>query len=175
MSTQEDATAKGDALQSRVYQELHALAAAKMASERATHTLQPTALVHEAWLRLQGSDASEATNRSQFFHAAAESMRRILIEHARGKKRLKRGGDRGRLPMNLAELAEFDDPERILAVDDAIRRLTEEDAEAGAVVRLRFFAGLSVAETAEALGMSERSVHREWSYARARLAQMLEE
>ena len=161
-------------LLSRVYTELRTLAAGMMASERKDHTLQPTALVHEVWLRLGRSDSPGPGNRAQFFHAAAESMRRILIEHARGKRRLKRGGGRERLPMNMGELVAWEDPTQILAVDEAIQRLVKEDAQAGDVVRLRFFAGLSVAETAEALGLSERSVHREWSYARARLAQMLD-
>ncbi len=159
---------------SRVYTELRTLAATMMASERKDHTLQPTALVHEAWLRLKQGDGPSLDDRTQFFRAAAESMRRILIEHARRRKRLKRGGDRQRMPMNLGELAAGEDPGVILAVDEAIQRLAKEDARTADVVRLRFFVGLSVAETAEALDLSERSVHREWSYARARLAQLLD-
>ena len=162
--------------QTRIYDELRDLAAAQMARERSCHTLAPTALVHEAWIRLEGSEAADPANRALFFHAAAESMRRILIEHARSKMRLKRGGaDKKRQPVNLDEFASFENPERIMAVDEAIQRMAEDDPQAGAVVRLRFFAGLSVASTAETLGLSERTVNREWTYARARLRQILDE
>jgi RNA polymerase sigma factor (TIGR02999 family) len=170
----ESANSSSRDMQSRVYEELRALAAAQMLSERANHTLQPTALVHEAWLRLEGSAAGGAEDRALFFHAAAESMRRILIEHARTKKAVKRGGDRERMPMNLGDLVVDEDPTRILAVDEAIQRISEDDAQTGDVIRLRFFAGLTVPETAEALGISERSVHREWAFARGRLALLLE-
>jgi len=164
-----------DALLPRVYQELRAIAGARMAGERKEHTLQATALVHEAYLRLIGGTDLVWADRAQFYQAAAEAMRRILIEHARRRGREKRGGDRQRLPMSILDLAAAEDSAEILAVEEAIRRLEGEDNEAGAVVRLRFFAGLSVEETARALGSSPRTVAREWAYARARLFQFLKE
>lgn len=150
-----------------VYAELRELANRRLAGEGPGHTLQATALVHEAYIRLVGDPSQEWESRRHFFAAAAQAMRRILIESARKRKRLKRGGDRRRLPASLAELAETDNFEEIVAVDDAIRRLGEEDAQAAKVVRLRFFAGLSVEETARALELSPRTVAREWAYARA--------
>ena len=137
-----------------------------MALERPGHTLQATALVHEAYLRLTGAKNFRFAGRVQFYHAAAEAMRRILIEHARARGRVKRGGGGRRVPVNLLDLAEEADREEILALDEAIRRLEEHTPEIAAVVRLRFFAGLTVAETAEALSMGRRSVDRAWAYAR---------
>jgi RNA polymerase sigma factor (TIGR02999 family) len=164
-----------DALLPRVYEELRSIAQARMAGERREHTLQATALVNEAYLRLVGDSGLSWSDRAQFYHAAAEAMRRILIEHARKRGREKRGGDRKRLPVSVLDLAAAGDSGGILAVEEAIRRLEAEDNEAGAVVRLRFFAGLSVEETARALDLSPRSVAREWAYARARLFQFLKE
>ena len=151
-----------------VYQALKDLARQRMSLERPGHTLQATALVHEAYLRLAGtgSRAVQWAGRAQFFHAAAEAMRRILIEHARSRGRVKRGGAARRVPINLLELAEEGDREEILALDEAIRRLEQHTPEIAAVVRLRFFAGLTVAETAEALEIGRRSVDRAWAYAR---------
>ncbi len=157
-----------------VYAELRALASQRLAGEGPGHTLQPTALVHEAYIRLVGDTSQEWENRRHFFAAAAQAMRRILIESARKRKRLKRGGDRRRLPANLAELAETHNFEEIVAVDDAIRRLEEEDPQAAEIVRLRFFAGLSVDQTAEVLERSPRTVAREWTYARAWLFRVLQ-
>jgi RNA polymerase sigma factor (TIGR02999 family) len=139
-----------------------------MAMERTGHTLQATALVHEAYLRLAGAGAGSLrwAGRIQFYHAAAEAMRRILIEHARARGRVKRGGGARRVFVNLLELAEVGDREEILALDEAIRRLEEHTPDIAAVVRLRFFAGLTVAEAAEALGIGCRSVDRAWAYAR---------
>src|SRR5205823_4760936 len=136
------------------------------------HTMQATELVHEAYLKLRGHPALAKGNgpdRSGFFHAAAEAMRRILIDHARGKARVKRGGGEHKRAamLDVAELAAEADGEQILALDEAICRLEQQDPDAARVVRLRFFAGLDVAETAEALGVSERTVKREWQYARA--------
>jgi len=153
-----------------VYSQLRAMAQKNMNQERASHTLEATALVHEAYLRLVGEKDLGWDSRAHFFTAAAEAMRRILIEHARAKKRVKRGGERQRVPLTGLDLAAENDAEEILAVDEAFRRLETEDPDAAQVVRLRYFAGLSVAETASALGMSERSVAREWAYARAWLA-----
>ena len=171
-----DACAAQDVF-ARVYGELRVLARQRLASERAGHTLQATALVNEAYLRLiQPADGAwQFEGRAHFFHAAAEAMRRVLVEHARARSRLKRGGrgaeDR-RVPLeeltNVADLASADaDPAEILAVDESIRRLEEQSPDVGAVVRLRFYGGLSFEETAEALGLSPRTVYRQWSYARA--------
>jgi RNA polymerase sigma factor (TIGR02999 family) len=145
-----------------------------MAQENIGHTLQATALVHEAFMRL--SPNSQFANRAHFFKAAAEAMRRILIEHARSKGRVKRGGgDKNRVPLNVLDLAAAPDSHDILAFDEAISRLEEEAPLAASVVRLRFYAGLSVDETAETLGSSPRTVSREWTYARAWLFRFLEE
>ena len=149
-----------------VYQSLKELARQRMALERPGHTLQATALVHEAYLRLNGARNVRWAGRVPFYHAAAEAMRRILIEHARARGRLKRGAGARRLPLNLLDLAEEGDREEILALDEAIRRLEEHTPEIAAVVRLRFYAGLTVTETAEALVMGRRSVDRAWAYAR---------
>lgn len=157
-----------------VYEELRKLATHRMNSERSDHTLQATALVHEAYLRLLGDDGKSWTNRGHFFAAAAEAMRRILIEHARARNGPKRGGDRTRLPSDVLDLAEIDDPDQIMALDEAISRLESQDAEAARVVRLRFYAGLSVEETAEVMDISPRTVKREWAFARAFLFRALE-
>jgi RNA polymerase sigma factor (TIGR02999 family) len=152
-----------------VYEQLRELARHRMADERAAHTLQATALVHEAYIRLVGGGRPAGWGgRAHFFHAAAEAMRRILIEHARAKGRVKRGGTaRQRVPMNVVELAVEHDPCEILDLDDAICRLDEQSPDLAAVVRLRFYAGLSIEETAEVLGCSAQTVKRDWSYARA--------
>jgi len=174
-----DQHAKG-ALLDQVYGQLRAIARERMAHERTSHTLQATVLVHEAYVRLiVGSSASPAAvswhDRGHFYRAAAEAMRRILIDHARQRGRVKRGGSFQRVPLNVCDLAAMDDPEEILALDQAMTRLQEEDATAAEVVRLRFFAGLTVEQTASALGVSDRTVKREWAYARARLFHLLEQ
>ena len=160
-----------------VYDQLRNLARQRMAQERTGHTLQATALVHEAFARLVGpgggADARFA-NVAHFYHAAAEAMRRILIEHARGRGAEKRGGSVRRVSFTtVLDLAAAPDPDEILAFDDAIVRLEQETPEAARVVRLRFYAGLSVEETAAALGVSPRTVNREWQYARAWLFRVL--
>ena len=157
-----------------VYEELRKLAAHRMSNERADHTLQATALVHEAYVRLVGDQDVQWANRDHFFAAAAEAMRRILIEHARAKQGPQRGGDRRKMPMDVLDLAIADDPEQIVALDEAICRLEEQDADAARVVRLRFYAGLSVEETAAAMNISDRTVKREWAFARAFLFRKLE-
>ena len=151
-----------------VYQALKELARQRMSLERPGHTLQATALVHEAYLRLAGGGSAGVrwAGKAQFFHAAAEAMRRILVEHARARGRVKRGGGSRRVPLNLLELAEEGDREDILALDEAIRRLEQHTPEIAAVVRLRFFAGLTVGEVAESLQIGRRSVDRAWAYAR---------
>ena len=165
-----------DALLPDVYEQLHAIARARMQEERAGHTLQATALVHEAWLRLSKRDAGlNGIPDARFYEAAATAMRRILIEHARSKGRLKRGGDRGRTPIDVVDLAAEHDPQEILAVEEAVQRLEAEDPDAARVVNLRFYAGLDVREAARALGVSERTVAREWEYARAWLHRSLGE
>ena len=169
-----DAGAAGELLE-RVYEELKLLARQRIAHERVGHTLQATALVNEAYLRLiDPSGGLRFIGRAHFFQAAAEAMRRVLVEHARARGRLKRGGgsDGRRIPLEeltgVADLAAADaDPAEILTVDEAIRRLEEQCPDVGAVVRLRFYAGLTPDETAEALGVSPATVYREWSFARA--------
>ncbi len=143
------------------------MARAQLRHERPDHSLQATALVHEAYLRLAGRGDPQWNDKAHFFHAAAEAMRRILIEHARSRARVKRGGGQKRVSLSGIDLAAEQDPEEVLALDDAIRRLEQQDPSVAEVVRLRFFAGLSVEETAQALGISERTVKREWAFARA--------
>jgi RNA polymerase sigma factor (TIGR02999 family) len=155
-------------LVTRVYEQLHRIAEGRMRQERKGHTLQATALVNEAWLRLAGRGEERGfESRSHFYHAAAEAMRRVLIDHARSRGRVKRGGGRKRALVNVLDLAVEPDFEEVTAVDDAIRQLEEKDPRAGRVVRLRFFTGLSVEETAAVLGVSSRTVIGDWAYARA--------
>jgi len=157
-----------------VYEQLHAIARQRMREERAGHTLQATALVHEAYMRLVGDAAISWQSRGHFFRMAAEAMRRILIDHARKRKAHKRGGGRSALPISVVDLAAVDDPDRILALDEALEQLEREDERAAHIVQLRFFAGLSVDDTAEAMGISRRTVMREWAFARARLFELLD-
>ncbi len=155
-----------DALLPLVYAQLRAIARQRMKQERPEHTLQATALVHEAYLRLVGRQDVDWSCRAHFFAAAAEAMRLILLQHARDRGRIKRGGNRRRAAINVLELAADHDSEEILALIEAIRHLEEQDAQLGQIVRLRFYAGLSVEETAAALGLSERTVKRRWRLAR---------
>ena len=151
-----------------VYEQLRNLARHRMHDERDGHTLGATALVHEVYLRMAAGGRGNWSSRSQFFFAAAEAMRRILIDHARARGQLKRGGGRPRVPMNVLDLAAAEDQiPQILALDEAVLRLGQVSPTVAAVVRLRFYAGLSVEETAEALGISPRTVKREWTYGRA--------
>lgn len=154
-------------LTSALYQQLLAMARSRMAEERTNHTLQPTALVNEVYLRLQKEGRFDVNNKPLFFHSAAEAMRRILIEHARSKGRQKRGGGAKTVPINLIDLASGEDSEQILILDDAICRLEKQSPMQAEVVRLRFYAGLSVEETASAMDVSEITVKRAWRYARA--------
>lgn len=162
-----------------VFQELRSIARARLATQKPGHTLQATALVSEAWMKLRTHfDGLEGT--PQFYKTAAEAMRQILIDHARGKSRLKRGGGEAKRVgvteiAEVAVLSEEADPDEILALDEAIARLEQEEPDAAAVVKLRFFAGLSVEETAAALGISERTVKREWRFARAWLFERLKD
>jgi RNA polymerase sigma factor (TIGR02999 family) len=161
-----------DELFTVVYGELKNIARAMMAGERRDHTLQPTAVVHEAYMRLVGADAPRWENRAHFFGAAAEAMRRILIDHARQKLSLKRGGDRYRVDLEDAAAPERR-LEELLAVNEALARLEDRDATMAKVVKLRYFAGLGVEETAEILNVSPRSVNRAWTGARSWLRREL--
>lgn len=162
-----------------VYDQLRKIAQQRMNTERTDHTLQATALVHEAYVRLVGASNVRWANRAHFYVAAAEAMRRILIEHARARGRVKRGGQDGkpakREPLNVVDLAIDGDPEQIESLNDALVQLEKEDTELAMIVRLRFFAGLSVEDTASAMEMSVATVKRRWAYARARLALAMEE
>ena len=150
-----------------VYDELRQLAAARMAREAAGHTLQPTALVHEAWLRLVGGGESSWENRAHFFGAAAEAMRRILIENARRKSRLKHGGGQGRTNIDEIDVAETIPDDSILLIDEALERLKLQDPETAQVVLLKFFGGLTNEEIVSITGTSDRTVRRQWNYAKA--------
>jgi RNA polymerase sigma factor (TIGR02999 family) len=151
-----------------VYDELRGLAAAQLAAEPSGNTLQPTALVHEAYLRLVGTAGGDQwEHRGHFFAAAAEAMRRILVDAARRKKREKHGGDRTRIPLEAAQPAAPDPRDDLVALDAALTRLVAVDPQAAKLVELRHFAGLSVAEAAETLGISTRTADRLWAFARA--------
>lgn len=151
-----------------VYEELRRLAAQRMAQERPDHTLQATALVHEAYVRLVDRErAQHWDSRGHFFSAAAEAMRRILIEAARRKKSECSGGDRRRLKLGAADISLNHSPEDLLILDEALADLMADDPLAGEIARLRLFAGLSVDEAAEKLSMSRRTGFRHWTYARA--------
>jgi RNA polymerase sigma factor (TIGR02999 family) len=172
-----DAAAAGDRqaaadLLPLVYDELRKLAAARMAAEKPGHTLNATALVHEAYLRLVGDQ--QFGNKAHFFAAAAEAMRRILVNHARDRKRLKRAGGRVRLELldQISSLAE--DPDLVLSLDELLTRLGKEDAVAARVAHLHVFGGLSVEETGAELGLSRAVAFRNWKYARAWLREALE-
>ncbi|MGK0184579.1 MAG: RNA polymerase sigma factor (TIGR02999 family) [Verrucomicrobiales bacterium] len=155
-------------LVSKVYDQLRQIAQKRMSRERSDHTLQATALVHEAYIKMSDHmDQHEWENRGHFFAAAAQAMRRVLINHARDRKRLKRGGDQQRVAINVMDLAEDTDPDTIIALDAAVERLRQKDEHYAKLVHLRFYAGLSVDETAEIMGISKRSVIRHWNFARA--------
>ncbi len=156
-----------EVLLSHVYHELRALAASKMAHEPAGQTLQPTALVHEAWLRLLGGGGQAFPDRAYFFAAAGEAMRRILVENARRKKRLKRGGDLQRVELENIELAASMPDDDLLVLDEALSRLARTDARAAELVHLCFFVGLTQEQAAKELGVSASTVERKWAYARA--------
>jgi RNA polymerase sigma factor (TIGR02999 family) len=154
-------------LLSLVYAELRALAARKMAHEQPGQTIQATALVHEAWYRLGGDRQPVWQNRAHFFGAVSEAMRRILIENARRKQRQKRGGQLERLDVNEVEIASPLPDDQLLALDEALDRLSKEDPRAAEIVKLCFFVGLTQQEVAQHLGASVSTVERSWAYARA--------
>jgi RNA polymerase sigma factor (TIGR02999 family) len=162
------------AMLSLVYDELRRLAMHRMAGEAPDHTLQPTALVHEAWIRLTGDNSKpDFASRAQFFAAAAESMRRILIESARRKSALKRGGKRERVDLDGVELAAETESETLLFISEALDKLAKEDPTAAEIVKLRFFAGLTLEEAGEVMGFTGRTAKRYWAYARAWLYEEL--
>jgi RNA polymerase sigma factor (TIGR02999 family) len=150
-----------------VYDELRKLAAARLAAEPAAHTLQPTALVHEAYLRLVGGGEPRWDSRGHFFAAAAEAMRRIVVEAARRKSRLIHGGGRDRVEVELADLPTRLPADELLALDEALRRFEEVDPVKARLVTLRYFAGLTVEQAADALNISRVTAHRYWTFARA--------
>jgi RNA polymerase sigma factor (TIGR02999 family) len=156
---------RADELLPLVYEELRKLAAARMAQESPGQTLQPTALVHEAWLRLVGDTNPKFDVRAHFFAAAAEAMRRILIENARRKRALRHGGGLARVDIHEVEIAAAED--ELLAVHEALDKLSAEDAGLADLVKMRFFVGLTNKEAAEILGVSEPTVERRWAFARA--------
>ena len=179
-----DEAASGDpnaagALLPLVYDELRKLAAQRLADEKPGQTLQATALVHEAYLRLVGSPVADApgsptfNGRGHFFAAAAEAMRRILIDNAREKRALKRGGDRKRIPLEEVDPPDGTPPEDLLALDEALEQLTRLDPTAGQLVKLRYFAGLSVEQAATALNVATATAYRHWTFARAWLHSQL--
>lgn len=156
-----------DELLPLVYEELRLLAAQKLSAEKAGQTLQATALVHEAYLRLVGDGAQQWSNLAHFFGAAAEAMRRILIENARRKHRIKRGGDLNKVELDDVDLAIDGPSDELLTLDEAISRLTMVDKTKADLVKLRYFAGLSLDQAADILQLSPTTAKRHWTYARA--------
>ena len=156
-----------DELLPLVYAELRQLAAQKLAKEAPGQTLQATALVHEAYLRLLGPEVQSWQNRAHFFGAAAEAMRRILVDNARRKNRLKHGGDRQRVELEGVVLSKDDLSDDMIALDEALTRLAEIDAVKAELIKLRYFAGLTVEQAAQALGFSETTAKEHWRFARA--------
>jgi RNA polymerase sigma factor (TIGR02999 family) len=162
-----------DQLLPLVYEELRRLAAQKMAHEAPGQMIQPTALVHEAWLRLVGSHDQRWNSRGHFFAAAAEAMRRILIDNARRKNRFRHGKGLTRVDLERVDVAIHSDDDTLICVDDALQKLAQEDPVKAELVKLRFFIGLSIAEAGRALGLSESTAKRHWTYARAWLYEEL--
>ncbi len=150
-----------------VYQELRKLAAVRMANERAGQTLQPTALVHEAWMRLVHTDSIRFANRAHFFSAAAEAMRRILIDRARRKRAVRHGGDQQRVDLDQADLACENNDDQLLAIHEALDKLAAQHHLEVELVKLRYFVGMTLEEAAEALGISPRTADNYWAHARA--------
>jgi RNA polymerase sigma factor (TIGR02999 family) len=156
-----------DRLLATIYDELRRLAARKLARERAGHTLQATALVHEAYLRLLGSDGGKWDNSAHFFGAAAEAMRRILVDSARRKARLKHGGGRERKEIDEADAITMSDPVDLIAMDEALEKLAAEDEVKAELVKLRYFAGLTGEQAGRVLGISRATADRYWTFARS--------
>ncbi len=167
-------TESADRLIALLYDELRSLADGQLRGERAGHTLQPTALVHEAFLRLVGSADRKWESRRHFFCAAATAMRRILVNHALARKTLKRGGQQSRVPLDDAVALLEERSSDLVALDEALQRLAVIDAEKSRLVELRFFVGLSAEETAEVLDLSTRTIERHWRVAKAWLLKELD-
>lgn len=158
-----------------VYDELRQLAAKRMASEKPGQTLQPTALVHDAWIQLSGGEERSWNDRAHFFRAAAQAMRRILVDRAREKSAIKRGSGIRAMNIEDFDLASTDRDDRVLLIDEMLVRLEAEDPEGARVVMMKFFGGLTETEIADIQGVTERTVRRQWAYARTRLFQMIQE
>ena len=156
-----------DELLPLVYQDLRKLAALKMAGQAPGHTLQPTALVHEAWLRLAGNEPGRFAGRAHFYAAAAEAMRHILIDSARRKRAARHGGGQVRMDIEAVEIASLADDDELLAVHDVLDKLAAEDPQKAELTKLRYFVGLTFDEAAEVLGISVATAKRHWAYARA--------
>ena len=156
-----------DELLPLVYGELRKLAASRMANEAPNQTLQPTALVHEAWLRLVGNDNAQFANRAHFFSAAAEAMRRILIDNARRKKAIRHGGDQQRVDLENVDAAAPGDDDELLAINEALDKLAAQNKVEAELVKLRYFVGMTIDEAAEVLGISARTADNYWAHARA--------
>ena len=156
-----------------VYAELRRIARIRLSAERSGHTLQPTALVHEAWLRLMQQHGANWQNRAQFFAIAAQAMRRILVDQARRKLADKRSHGR-RVPLDAADVRFTSPADDLLDIDDALTRLAAEDAQAARLVQLRYFTGLSIEDAAEVVGLSRSTAYAHWSYARVRLKTLLD-
>ena len=158
-----------------VYDELRKLAAQRLAQEQPGQTLQATALVHEAYLRLvDGDKAAHWNSRAHFFGAAAEAMRRILVDQARRKQADKRGGQGRRVPLDAADVGFTSPADELLDIDEALTRLAAEDPQAARLIQLRYFAGLSIEDAAEVIGISRSAAYEHWSYARVRLKTLLD-
>lgn len=164
---------RADELLPLVYEELRKLAASKMANESSTQTLQPTALVHEAWLRLTGNENIQWNGRAHFFGAAAEAMRRILIDNARRKRALRHGGDQRRIDLEEIDVAAVEKEDELLAMNDALDEFAAVDKQKAELVKLRYFIGLNIDEAAKILGVSVPTANRWWAFARAWLYQKI--
>jgi RNA polymerase sigma factor (TIGR02999 family) len=157
-----------------VYDELRSLASSRMKNEPSAHTLQATALVHEAWLRVSGKGDRMWNDRAHFFRVAALEMRRILVESARAKSRIKRGPDMQRISIDDVDLPEIQQNERILLIDEMLQQLELEDPASARVVTLKFFGGLTNSEVAKTEGVGERTIERQWAFAKASLFEMIQ-
>jgi RNA polymerase sigma factor (TIGR02999 family) len=162
-----------DELLPLVYEELRLLAAQRLSQERLGQTLQATALVHEAYLRLVGDEPHSWNSRGHFFAAAAEAMRRILVERARRRRSERHGGDRERIPLEAGDIEVAMPPDQIVALSDALDALEQEDPEVAQLVKLRYFVGLTLDQAAQLLQISSRTAYRHWAYAKARLHEEL--
>ena len=174
MSDSEPGTPTPDGLLQELYQELRELASRHLMGERASHTLQPTALVHEAYLRMKSREGLQLQGRTHFMALASIAMRRVLVDHARARAALKRGGGATHVSVSEANAISEDRTEDVLRVDAALARLAAEDVQAERIVEMRFFAGMTEEEIAGVLGVSDRWVRKQWAFARAWLRRDLE-